>query len=110
MPTYDYRCRDCGDFAALRPMSRRDDPCACPSCGSFAERALVAAPSLAGMPAASRRAHAINERSAHAPKESGRGHGAGCGCCAGGGKVKLAGAPAGAPKGNPNGRPWMISH
>ena len=112
MPTYDYRCPGCGDFAAMRPIARRDEPCACPACGGFADRALVAAPSLASMPAASRRAHTINERSAAAPRESARGgHGPGCGCCES--KVTLAGAPgaaANAPKGNPAGRPWMISH
>ena len=113
MPTYDYRCADCGDFAVLRSISRRDDPCTCPSCGAASPRALVAAPAFASMPSASRAAHATNERSAHAPRES-RHHGAGCGCCS---SVKLAGrADAGAGtradavKGNAAGRPWMISH
>ncbi|MDF3839216.1 zinc ribbon domain-containing protein [Cupriavidus basilensis] len=108
MPTYDYRCQDCGEFSVMRPIARRDEPCACPGCGKSSERALIAAPALASMPAASRRAHAINERSAAAPRESARsGHGPGCGCC---GKVKLAEAPAHTAKGNPAGRPWMISH
>lgn len=109
MPTYDYRCAECGDFAVLRSISRRDDPCTCPSCGAAAPRALVAAPAFSSMPAASRAAHATNERSAHAPRES-RNHGAGCGCCSS--PVKLAGsaARADAVKGNAAGRPWMISH
>jgi len=74
-----------------------------------APRALVAAPAFASMPAASRAAHATNERSAHAPRES-RNHGAGCGYCSS--PVKLAGnaARADAVKGNAAGRPWMISH
>lgn len=111
MPTYDYRCADCGDFSALRPIARRDLPCMCPQCGAEAARALVAAPSFANMSASTRQAHATNERSAAAPRESARAgrHGSGCGCC--GGKVRLAGAEgASAPKQFPQARPWMISH
>jgi len=111
MPTYDYRCAECGDFSMLRSISRRDDPCLCPSCGTSAPRALIAAPAFASMSAATRTAHATNERSAHAPRES-RQHGAGCGCCSSGSSgssVKLAGR-ADAVKGNAAGRPWMISH
>ncbi|CAG2131237.1 Zinc ribbon domain protein [compost metagenome] len=104
MPTYDYRCKDCGEFALIRPMARRDAPAMCPGCGMGAERALVAAPALASMAASARAAHAVNERSAAAPKESSR-HGPGCGCCA---KPKLAGRPDVAR--STSGRPWMISH
>lgn len=74
MPTYDYRCDDCGDFALMRPMAQRDEPVGCPQCGKAAARALVAAPALAGAPGA-------------VPSEL-AGHGAGCACC---GPVKLAG-------------------
>ncbi|WP_454763983.1 zinc ribbon domain-containing protein [Cupriavidus campinensis] len=104
MPTYDYRCDDCGDFALMRPMARRDEPAICPGCGKSAARALVAAPALASMGASARAAHAVNERSAAAPKESSS-HGAGCGCC---GPVKLAGRSDGVKRSE--GRPWMISH
>jgi len=104
MPTYDYRCHDCGTFTVIRPMMRRDDPAACPGCGTAASRALVAAPALGSLSAGARAAHATNERSTAAPKES-RSHGAGCGCC---GPVKLA-SPPNAIK-QPGGRPWMISH
>lgn len=75
MPTYDYRCDDCGDFALMRPMAQRDEPVGCPQCGKAAARALVAAPALAGAPGA-------------VPSELSSTHGAGCGCC---GPVKLAG-------------------
>ena len=104
MPTYDYRCDDCGDFAVMRPMARRDEAARCPGCGASAPRAWVAAPALASMNAATRQAHALNERSASAPKESAR-HGQGCGCC---GPVKLAGRAEGARQAGS--RPWMISH
>jgi putative FmdB family regulatory protein len=108
MPTYDYRCTECGDFSTMRTIARRDLPCPCPVCGIEAQRALVAAPSLASMSSATRQAHAVNERSANAPRESSRStHGGGCGCCAS--KVKLAGAPE-AMKSSPTARPWMISH
>ncbi|MGO4303972.1 MULTISPECIES: zinc ribbon domain-containing protein [unclassified Cupriavidus] len=76
MPTYDYRCDDCGDFALMRPIARRDEPAACPRCGAMAARALVAAPALAG-----------SDSSGSASNESSS-HGAGCACC---GPVKLAG-------------------
>ncbi|WP_137925576.1 zinc ribbon domain-containing protein [Cupriavidus sp. 2SB] len=104
MPTYDYRCHGCGVFTVMRPMSRRDEPAACPDCGAAAARALVAAPSLGTLSTASRAAHATNERSAAAPKES-RSHGAGCGCCS---PVKLPTSPNAIKQ--PSGRPWMISH
>lgn len=77
MPTYDYRCDDCGAFALLRPMAQRDDAAECPGCGKPSPRALVAAPALAGA-AASATADAMGSQS----------HGAGCGCC---GPVRLAG-------------------
>lgn len=32
MPTYEYRCRTCGDgFELRRPMAEADEPAACPS-------------------------------------------------------------------------------
>ncbi len=91
MPTYDYRCDACGDFAVMRPMARRDEPAPCPACGSLAARALVAAPSL-------------GSTSASATKESSS-HGAGCGCC---GSVKLAGRSDGGK--SSGGRPWTTNH
>ena len=44
MPTYEYFCEDCGDFSALRPMSARNEPCACPHCGAEAYRVMLSAP------------------------------------------------------------------
>ena len=35
MPTYEYRCADCGEvFELERPVSERDSEATCPKCGS----------------------------------------------------------------------------
>ncbi|MCO5340931.1 zinc ribbon domain-containing protein, partial [Delftia tsuruhatensis] len=41
MPTYDYECAQCGGFEALRPLRLRDEPAACPGCGTAAARVLA---------------------------------------------------------------------
>ncbi|MFN0317567.1 MAG: FmdB family zinc ribbon protein [Burkholderiales bacterium] len=66
MPTYDYRCEQCGDFEMRRPMSESSAPTKCPSCQADARR-LILAPFLAMMNPHSRIAHARNEKSADAP-------------------------------------------
>ena len=113
MPTYDYACRDCGGFDAIRSLSQRNEPVACRECGAQASRIFVAAPQLALMRADTRSAMATNERARHEPQRSGEyvrfKHPAGCGCCAPGN----ASATVKAPNGNkafPSKRPWMISH
>jgi putative FmdB family regulatory protein len=41
MPTYEYSCPACGStFEALRKVSERDQPIACPSCGGETLRGL----------------------------------------------------------------------
>ena len=105
MPVYDYLCEHCGPFSAMRPMAAYAAPVPC-ACGSEAPRALLAPPAFAGMEAGARRAHATNERSAHAPKQS-RKHPASCGCCRPAGKRV---AEAVGAKSFPAARPWMISH
>jgi putative FmdB family regulatory protein len=107
MPVYDYACGTCGVFTALRPMADYALPLDCPDCGQSAPRALLQVPGISVMASGQRRAHAANERSAHAPRLASAGaHGAGCGCC------KPAGKPAGpaAAKSFPSQRPWMICH
>ena len=42
MPTYDYDCPDCGGFDALRSLAQRNEPAACPDCGTRAPRVFVA--------------------------------------------------------------------
>lgn len=112
MPVYEYLCDGCGsDFTALRPMSQSSQPHPCPDCGGEAQRALLSAPAYAGMPAADRKAHAINERARHEPRSSaqlGHKHGPGCGCGSGVSKATAV-APDG-KKSFPTKRPWMISH
>ncbi len=80
MPTYDYRCDQCGDFSQLRPMASRDEPAVCPGCGNAAPRALVAAPALGG-----------------AGTDASASHGGNCACC---GPVKLAGRASAGSMGN----------
>ena len=113
MPTYDYRCTDCGGFSAVRKLSERNDPCACPRCGTIGERVLFAVPMYGLLDAAEREAHAINERAAHAPqgsREYRARHGAGCSCCSGSaGKSRSLLRPDGS-KSFPGRRPWQISH
>lgn len=118
MPVYDYLCDACGPFTAMRPMAECDKPNTCPACGARAPRALLTAPHFSTMSSERRRAHATNERSAHAPRslpeykasqESKSSHGAGCACCSGktGRLVKRGKSGA---KSFPTSRPWMISH
>jgi putative FmdB family regulatory protein len=95
MPTYEYGCRSCGPFDALRAMAERDAPCACPACGAPSERVLFTPAALSRLPADVKAAHAVNERSAHSPR---------CGCSAHSGKRDSA------PRSFAGRRPWMISH
>jgi putative FmdB family regulatory protein len=118
MPTYDYNCASCGGFDALRSLSDRNNPCACPSCGEDSPRVFVHAPRQSLLSSDQRFAYDTNERSQHAPMMSrdsdGRyarlRHPAGCGCCSTGSrKTSTVTAPNGA-KAFPTKRPWMISH
>ena len=106
-------------------MSECDLPQDCPQCEAESPRVILTAPSFFCMPSDKRKAHATNERSAHAPKmvaEYKAAHGPGCGCCSTGKTVKDKGTadkkkPArlmtkskSGAKGFPTARPWMISH
>ena len=112
MPTYDYACEHCGGFDALRSLSQRDEPAACPHCAAPSARVFVSAPRLALMQDGTRSAIALNERARHEPKSSRDyarlRHPAGCGCCAGTRGATLTGANGN--KAFPSKRPWMISH
>lgn len=115
MPVYDYACAACGPFDALRRYDDRDTPASCPECGEASPRSFGHAPRLALLDAATRDAHATNERARNAPISSRDGyarlrHPAGCGCCAPGArKTKTTVLPNGA-KTFASKRPWMISH
>ncbi|MBI1396371.1 MAG: zinc ribbon domain-containing protein [Betaproteobacteria bacterium] len=112
MPTYEYLCGHCErDFTAVRRMAEASLPQPCPECGAPAPRAMMTAPAYAGMPAATRQAHAVNERSRHEPRSSaqaGHRHGPGCGCGSGPSRTTVT-TPDGR-KTFPTKRPWMISH
>ncbi|MVW77309.1 FmdB family zinc ribbon protein [Bordetella sp. 02P26C-1] len=110
MPTYDYACRACGEFSALRPLAQWQAPAACPTCGEASPRILGGAPALGALSSAINRARARNEASANEPRSTRSGHGMNCGCCGGAkrsGKTRVA---ADGSKTFANSRPWMISH
>ena len=113
MPTYDYACGDCGGFDAIRSMSQRDEPAACPGCGVPAPRVFASAPRLALLDSGTRTAMDTNERARHAPKSSSEyarlKHPSGCGCCKTGQRGATVTGANGA-KAFPSKRPWMISH
>ena len=114
MPTYDYECRDCGGFDALRSLAQRNEPAACPDCGAASPRVFASAPRLGLLEEGTRRAMDVNERARHEPRSSRDyqrlKHPAGCGCCSTGRARKATlTAPDGA-KSFPGKRPWMISH
>lgn len=112
MPVYEYLCDDCGPFTNMRPMSEFEQPDVCPDCGNTSPRVILTAPRFSCMSADSRKAHSVNERSAHAPKTIDQykaTHGPGCGCCAGK-PARLVTKTKGGAKGFPTARPWMISH
>jgi len=113
MPIYEYSCPDCGLFEANAPMASYKQPQACPHCSASAAR-TISAPQLNLMASGTRKAHATNERSAHAPRM------ARSSCCAGGTcshhksqaqKTALKeGAPPPLKMQTGVRRPWQISH
>lgn len=112
MPVYEYLCNDCGPFTEIRPMSEFELPCECPSCAAAAPRVILTAPHFACMPATTRKAHDVNQRSRHEPKTLDQykaSHGPGCGCCSKKPSRMVTKTKSGA-KGFPTARPWMISH
>ena len=112
MPVYEYLCNECGPFTDMRPMSECDAPQDCPRCETSAPRVILTAPNFFCMPSDKRKAIAVNERSAHAPKtlaEYKASHGPGCGCCSTKPSRLVRKTKSGA-KSFPTARPWMISH
>lgn len=81
MPNYDYDCRECGPFTAMRPIAEYRDACACPDCGVGASRTLLGAPGVADMDPARRGVLAAKEREASSRGPAKPAHPAGCGCC-----------------------------
>ena len=80
--------------------------------GAQRSAAFLTAPYFSAMPAERRRAHATNERSAHAPSSLAQmkaAHGAGCSCC-GAKSMRNSKRGKNGAKSFPAARPWMISH
>ena len=113
MPTYDYDCPSCGGFEAIRGISARNEPAACPSCGTSSPRVLVASAGLAYLDGTTLKAMDANERARHEPMSSrdyaNERHPAGCGCCSSSRKTTTVTSQNGS-KMFPTKRPWMISH
>jgi putative FmdB family regulatory protein len=107
MPIYEYECARHGYFEVARSLDESAMPHECPECGNLAARVILSSAALATMSSQTRRAHVLNERSAHEPKTSAtHRHSKNCGC---GSKAKKA-TDANAARGFPSRRPWMISH
>ena len=80
MPTYSYRCPQCGPFAAVRRMAEFDLPAPCPTCVSESPRALTV-PAVLGARRGNNPGDA-EKSSSHASSGYGRlSHPAGCKCC-----------------------------
>lgn len=80
MPTYDYRCCECGTpFEASHAMNEHAPDC--PSCGGRAEKAILVAPAMHGHMARGREL-AMRSLLTSRSKAGPNGHGPGCSCCA----------------------------
>ena len=118
MPLYEFHCPECGPFAELRTISRRNLPMQCPECSRKAAR-QIPTPNLALMAPNLRQAHARNEKSRHEPGVRTAHHcGRRCGCGAKPG-VKLGRTNRTVEIGKlgkfetsrkKSVRPWMLGH
>lgn len=107
MPVYDYHCSECSiEFTELRPMAQSAEPSACPDCDSLAPR-LISAPRLAVLTATQRKAHQVNERSAHEPRALKK-HVCGSSCSHT--HTSNTEAKPALKQGSANARPWMLGH
>jgi putative FmdB family regulatory protein len=105
MPLYAYTCSSCGDFEDWQSMTACGQSTACPRCGQVSPRAITA-PTILGMDAHLRKAHARNERSAHEPQVVRRDKGEPHDHHA----HAHGGASGHAPHVHRSSRPWMIGH
>ena len=110
MPVYEYGCTACGPFEKYAALSDFRAPAACPDCGADAARMIGTAPALSALSQAIHRAHALNERSAEAPRSTRSGHGMNCGCCGTQARRGKTRHTADGGKTFVGARPWMISH
>ncbi len=115
MPLYDYECQECGPFVSFSSIEERSAPSFCPVCGRTSRR-VISAPNLCLMASGTRKAHAVNERSQHAPRVS-RGHQCSSSCGCGTGTIRKKVATTTIPKlgqfqtsSRKSPRPWMLGH
>ncbi|MDG1073735.1 MAG: zinc ribbon domain-containing protein [Methylophilaceae bacterium] len=112
MPVYEYECKSCGVFTALRKMSESSDAAFCQACGTESHR-IISAPRLAILGKTQRLAHERNEKSANEPNVGRR---SSCGCtgthtCKTATKVNPeTGKPALQMQTKKTARPWMLGH
>lgn len=116
MPIYEYHCAVCGPFWKARPVPERDALTRCPDCGAEGRREFTT-PNLGLVSSDVRRAHAINERSAHRPEVRVGGHtcSSRCGCGPSKSKGVVRTVPGGREKApmqsrRAGARPWMLGH
>lgn len=82
MPTYAFRCPDCGGtFDERRTFARSDDPVTCPTCGGSQAVKQFGTPMVLRRGMAAR---ALLEAPGRAPVAAAPvAHGGGCPCCSG---------------------------
>ncbi len=112
MPVYEYECKSCGVFTALRKMSESSEAAFCQECGTESDR-IISAPRLAILGKTQRLAHERNEKSANEPNVGRR---SSCGCtgthtCKTATKVNPeTGKAALQMQTKKTARPWMLGH
>jgi putative FmdB family regulatory protein len=79
MPTYSYRCPQCGPFAAIRRMAEFDLPAPCPECAGESPRTLTV-PAVLGTRRGSGDGSGPGDEAA-ASSYGRLSHPAGCKCC-----------------------------
>jgi putative FmdB family regulatory protein len=80
MPTYSYRCPQCGPFAVIRRMAEFDLPAPCPICAGESPRTLTVPAVLGTRRGGS--ASGADQGNEGASSAYGRlSHPAGCQCC-----------------------------
>ena len=67
MPTYRYRCGDCGGFDLVRPMAQAQACESCPACGNAARR-VFGLPAVSFVEPGLRNALDASARSADSPR------------------------------------------
>jgi putative FmdB family regulatory protein len=101
MPFYDYECAACGVFSEFKPMALYQDPQPCPRCRVVSPRVVITAPATSKVPSSVRKARAVNERSARAPRSLTTTSNAGQR------SDRRSAPPVRHP---PASRPWMLGH